>query len=156
MQKSTKLSLKKQLELQEILSDVNSNFVAFDEKNAKVNIETALARLGQFVHADRVYVFDYDFKANVCNNSYEWCQAGIEPMIDMLQGVPLNDIQDWVNAHIKGETLYYPDVMALDPQDAVRQILEPQSVLSLITVPMMMGKRCYGFVGLDSVREKYE
>jgi hypothetical protein len=46
MQKSTKLSLKKQLELQEILSDVNSNFVAFDEKNAKVNIETALARLG--------------------------------------------------------------------------------------------------------------
>lgn len=156
MKKSGKLSLKKQLELQEIMSDVNSNFVAFDEKNAKVNIETALARLGQFVHADRVYVFNYDFKANVCNNSYEWCQVDIEPMIDMLQGVPLTDIQHWVNAHIKGETLYYPDVMALDPQDAVRQILEPQSVLSLITVPMMIGKHCYGFVGLDSVHQRYE
>ncbi|HCT63427.1 MAG TPA: hypothetical protein DIC19_04940 [Erysipelotrichaceae bacterium] len=155
MKKSGRLSLKKQLELQEILSNVSSSFVAFDEKNAKANIEDALGRLGQFVHADRVYVFDYDFKANVCNNSYEWCQAGIEPMIDMLQGVPLNDIQDWVNAHLKGETLYFPDVMVLDPQDAVRQILEPQGVLSLIAVPMMMGKRCYGFVGLDSVREKY-
>lgn len=155
MVKSGKFSLKKQLELQEILSDVNANFLAFDEKNTQGNIQDALARLGQFLHADRVYIFDYDFKTNVCNNTYEWCQAGIEPMIDMLQAVPLHDIQDWVNAHLKGETLYFPDVMALDPQDAVRQILEPQDVLSLIAVPMMMGKRCYGFLGLDSVREKY-
>lgn len=155
MKKTNNLSLRKQFALQEILSDVSSNFVAFDEKNAKQSIIDALERLGQFVNADRVYVFDYDFKANVCNNTYEWCQKDIEPMIDLLQAVPLNDIQDWVSKHLKGESLYYPDVMALDPSDGVRQILEPQGVLSLIAVPMMMGKKCYGFIGLDSVKEKY-
>lgn len=155
MEKTNKLSLKKQFALQEILSEVSSSFVAFDEKHAKQSIMDALERLGQFVHADRVYVFDYDFKANVCNNTYEWCQKDIEPMIDLLQAVPLNDIEHWVSKHIKGESLYYPDVMALDINDGVRQILEPQGVLSLIAVPMMMGRKCYGFIGLDSVKEKY-
>jgi len=34
----------------------------------------------------------------------------------------------------------------------VRQILEPQSVKSLLTLPLMSGSDCIGFVGFDSCR----
>ena len=51
--------------------------------------------------------------------------------------------------------MYIPDVMALPPESQVRNILEPQGIKSLIAVPMMQGKTCVGFVGLDSVRLHY-
>ena len=46
-----------------------------------------------------------------------------------------------------------PDVMALSPEDGLRQVLEPQGIQSLIAMPMMDGDRCLGFAGFESVRQ---
>jgi hypothetical protein len=40
------------------------------------------------------------------------------------------------------------DVLALPVDNAVRQILEPQSVKSILTLPLMSGNDCIGFVGI--------
>ena len=115
----------------------------------------ALSRFGNHVAADRVYVFAYDFNNRVCNNTYEWCQEGIEPQIDRLQQVDLDMMSEWVVAHTKGETVYIPDVQTLSPKDGVRILLEPQGVKSLIAVPMVKDGQCSGFIGFDSVREQH-
>ena len=62
--------------------------------------------MSSFVGADRAYVFDYDFKRNICKNSYEWCAEGIDPQIDQLQNVPTEAIHWWVETHVKGDSLY--------------------------------------------------
>jgi signal transduction histidine kinase/DNA-binding response OmpR family regulator len=72
-----------------------------------------------------------------------------------LQQVPLELVPDWVATHLRGATMYVPDVLALPPESGVRQILEPQEIKSLIAVPMMDGEHCLGFVGFDSVRRHY-
>ena len=60
-------------------------------------------------------------------------------------------VPDWVDAHFNGRVMNIPDVMALDKEDGVRQVLEPQDIKSLITVPIIDGEKCIGFLGIDSV-----
>ena len=69
----------------------------------------------------------------------------------MLQNVPLEGIPDWVNAHIQGKAINVYDVRTLDVESNLRQILEPQDIWSILTVPLMDGEDCVGFIGFDSV-----
>ncbi len=144
--------VEEQFKLQKLLSQVTANFNKASLDNFDEQVNQALKLFGEYVSADRVYVFDYDFDRGVCHNTFEWCQDGISPEIDNLQNVPLEIMTDWVETHSAGQTIYIPDVLALDPEDGVRILLEPQGVKSLITFPMMDRDRCEGFVGFDSVR----
>ncbi len=141
-----------QSNLQTILLKTASEYINLPIGEIEEATKRSLAELGRFVSADRTYIFEYDWENKVCNNTHEWCEDGIEPQISELQGVPLEMIPYWVETHLKGETMYIPDVFALSKDDGVRQILEPQDVKSLITIPMMAREKCLGFIGFDSVR----
>nr|WP_240542899.1 HD domain-containing phosphohydrolase [Exiguobacterium qingdaonense] len=116
-----------------------------------MRVDQSLAELGRYFAVDRVYVFDYDFANQVCHNTFEWCAKGVTPEMDNLQGVPIDVLPEWVDTHMSGATMYIPRVSDLSERSAVRAILEPQSIQSLLAVPMMQGKTCHGFVGFDSV-----
>jgi PAS domain S-box-containing protein len=128
---------------------INLSFDALDSTIART-----LRELGEFIGADRFYIFSYDFEREVTHNTHEWCAEGIEPQIDELQDVPISLFPDWVDAHRKGETMVIPEVVALPEDSGLRSILEPQGIQSLVTVPMMDGAQCVGFLGIDSVRTK--
>ncbi|MDZ4058716.1 MAG: GAF domain-containing protein, partial [Bacteroidales bacterium] len=147
--------LAKLSELQEIIMNMASKYINLKVSDIEAGINQSLAELSQFVNADRGYIFEYDWKRGECNNKYEWCNQGVSPQIDNLQGVPTNIIPWWVEKHQRGEPLSIPDVLALDKSDGVREILEPQDVKSLLTVPMMDGEVCIGFIGFDSVRSHH-
>jgi PAS domain S-box-containing protein len=142
-------------ELQKILITLAMEFINLPLHQIDEAIDKALKELADFVEADRAYIFDYDFLENVCNNTYEYCARDITPQIEELQMVPLDMIPWWVEQHKKGESLYIPDVLALPQEDGVRQILEPQEVKSLMTLPMFNENRCVGFLGFDSVRKHH-
>ena len=137
--------------LQQILMDMASNFINLPAEKIGEAINRTLKKVGRFVGADRAYIFDYDFGNNTCSNTYEWCAEGISPEIGNLQDVPLDAIPHWVNTHRQRKSMLIPDVSALSEADAVRQILEPQGVKSLITIPMYTGDELTGFIGFDSV-----
>jgi signal transduction histidine kinase len=148
-------ALKRQGELQEILMRVASEYINMPTEKVSEAIQNTLQELGTFAKADRAYIFDYDWTNNVCHNTYEWCAEGISPQIEELKGIPIEMIPQWVETHQKGEVMYVPDVLALDPNDALREILEPQDIKSLIAIPMMDNKNCIGFIGFDAVKEHY-
>ncbi len=144
-----------QSNLQTILIKIASDYINVPLSDIETAINSSLAELGKFVQADRSYIFDYDWKKQVCNNTYEWCHKGISPQIQELQEVPLSMIPWWIDAHKQGKTMHIPDVFSLDEEDGVRQILEPQEVKSLMTIPMMERGKCIGFIGFDSVRKHH-
>ncbi|MDP3944261.1 MAG: PAS domain S-box protein [Lutibacter sp.] len=139
--------------LQELLVDISNKYINLPLNQLDFKINKSLADLGQFIGADRFYIFDYDFDQQTCSNTYEWCAEGIEAQIDELQNVPFEYFPEWLNAHCKGETFYIEDVLALDPEDNLRTILEPQGIKSLVTVPIMDGEKCLGFTGFDAVND---
>ena len=137
--------------LQRILVEVSSKYINIPIESVNSSISESLARIGQFVDVDRVYVFDYDFHAETSSNVYEWCGHGIEPQIDNLQKIPFRDILVWVKKHLKGESVIVSNVAEL-PHTTFRDLLESQEVKSLIALPLSDQDGCIGFVGFDSVR----
>jgi PAS domain S-box-containing protein len=144
-----------QSEMQNILRKIATDFINIRITEVDETINESLKVIGEFVKADRVYLFDYDWGKNICNNTYEWCSQGIQPQIEELQGISLEAIPHWVDTHKQGGIVHIPDVFALSEKDAVRQILEPQDIKSLISIPVMDGSLCIGFLGFDSVREHH-
>lgn len=138
--------------MQAIILRMASEFINVSRERVDKTINDSLKELGEFVGADRAYVFEYDWDQDVANNTYEWCNTGVDPEISNLQGVPNTVIDYWVEAHRNGQDMSIEDVMRLPPDDGVRQVLEPQGVKSVLALPMLRQGECIGFVGFDSVR----
>jgi PAS domain S-box-containing protein len=118
-------------------------------------INLSLWEIGNFVGADRCYLFEYDFVNKVCHNTHEWCAEGVEPQIENLQNVPFSAVPDWVGMHADGGLIDIPDVLSLASESGIRQVLEPQGIKSLLAVPLMDGRSCLGFAGFDSVKRTH-
>lgn len=149
-------ALRWQSDFLRILLMLSSRFINVPVDRLNEEIAHALEEVGTFVGMDRVYVFDYDFQRNTTSNTYEWCAEGIEPQIQELQDVPFEGLDDWISNHVVGRAMFIPDVQGLDPEMTLYQILAPQGILSLVTIPMMDGDECIGFIGFDAVRERHD
>ncbi|MCC5853514.1 MAG: response regulator [Alkalimonas sp.] len=139
-------------ELTDILLAIAERFINVPLAEAELLIADTLEQMGRFVDADRVYIFSYDFEHNTCSNTHEWCAEGISAEIEQLQHVSILHIPQWLNAHLQGEQMLYPDVPALPDDDPIKAILAPQEIKSIITIPMRHQGKLIGFVGFDSVR----
>ena len=148
--------MRQQIALRELLMELATGFINIPADQVNDAIQIALEKMARFVESDRAYVFDYNWTADTTSNTFEWCNDGIEPQIDNLQDVPLSILEMWVDSHRKGEYIYLSDILAMDEDDDIRRILEPQGILSLLAVPLMNGTQSIGFVGFDSVRKKHE
>jgi len=109
--------------------------------------------LGEFEEADRTYIFQFDSECVYMNNTHEWCAPGIEPQIENLQGVPIEVFPWWMNQMEQGEAVHIPLVSQLPPDaQELREALEPQNIQSLLSVPLIINNKLFGFVGLDVVK----
>ncbi len=144
-------SLRKEVGLTELLVRLATEYINLPTEDFKPAIQRSLCDLGEFVGADRAYVFSYDFDRQVAQNTYEWCAEGIEPQIDKLGALPLSDIPDFVEAHRLGEPMYIPKVSRW-PHERTRDLLAEQQIQSLISAPLVFRDECLGFVGFDYVR----
>jgi PAS domain S-box-containing protein len=118
-------------------------------------LNLALGRIGNFLHADRAYIFEYSLSGLSMNNTYEWCNEGISAEIDNLQDLPYDVFPEGIKLLRKNENIIIPSVEDL-PEDwkSEREILEPQGIQSLIIIPVHIENILIGFVGLDSVKRK--
>ena len=135
-----------------LLLKIALRYINVPISDALSTINHTLAEMGQFVEADRVYIFDYDFTHNTCSNTFEWCASGITPEIAHLQQTPIDMIPQWVNAHQAGQEMYIADVPGLPDDEPIKAILYPQGIKSILTLPMLNEGELLGFVGFDSVR----
>ncbi|WP_263603359.1 response regulator [Chryseobacterium sp. PET-29] len=144
--------LNKQLEFQNLLMDISSEYINIPIEKVSQSVNKSLKEMSEFVHADRAYIFRYDFAEKTCSNVYEYCNEGITPQIDNLQDIPLEMMGDWVDINKKGGSIYYPDVDEL-PESEIKEILQAQDIKSLFVIPAMMQNECLGFVGFDFVKD---
>jgi signal transduction histidine kinase/PAS domain-containing protein len=151
--KEAQEEIEKLANLQNLLMRMASDYINLKIEDIEVGISQSLREIGTYAEADRAYIFDYDWENNTCSNTYEWCADGISKEIDNLQDIPVSILPDWTEAHKNGNPLIIPDVYQLPVDSAVRQILEPQRIKSLITIPVMEKKTCRGFIGFDFVKK---
>jgi PAS domain S-box-containing protein len=148
------IQLKYLSDLQKLLIDISSGYINLPISEIEPAISLSLKKIGEFVGADRAYVFDYNFKNNTTTNTLEWCSDATIPQINVLKDVPLEDYSLWIDIHRKGNLVMVDDVTEL-PHNSLRKLLESQNVISALTIPLVHEGECTGFVGFDSVKHKH-
>jgi PAS domain S-box-containing protein len=141
------------LSMQNVLLDLANNFINVPVSQVDQAMNRSLEQIGSFVKADRAYIFKYNFENYTTSNTHEWCAEGIEPEIQNQQDTPLDFIPEWINAHRNHRAMIIPDIPSLPDGTGIKDILEPQGIKSIITIPMYNQFNLVGFLGFDSVRE---
>jgi len=150
--KETDLKISKLLNLQNLLTQLASEFINIPVENSNEAVDSLISVIGNGNEIDRVYIFEYDFVKNTMSNTHEWCSQGISPEIDNLQQIPNDSLPGWVETHKRGEMLIVEDVSKLNKDEFLFKVLSSQGIKTLVTIPMMLHGKCLGFVGFDSVK----
>ncbi len=120
-------------------------------------IHEALGRIGELTEADRSYVFLFDGAGETMSNTHEACAEGIEPQRPVLQSLPCAVFPWWMKELRARERIHVPRVALMPPEaTAEKEILEAQSIQSVLVVPLAWEGRLEGFVGFDAVRRARE
>jgi PAS domain S-box-containing protein len=121
--------------------------------NWEENIQSVLERLGQSMLVSRAYIFTNYLGPEgeqLMSQRYEWVAPGITPQIDNpeLQSFSWqkNHLEMWRDELRQGKVSQ--GVIAELPEVA-KPLLEEQGIKSLITVPIFVGPKWWGFIGFD-------
>lgn len=143
--------LRFQTRLQQLLIKISNTYINLPVDDLDSTLNASLQELGEFIGADRFYVFDYLSEKHAFYNTHEWCSPAVIPQIEYLQGTPADEMEPFLSNHMKGEMMVIYDVLALPADSTVRAVLEPQDIKSIITVPLIDNGEYVGFIGIDSV-----
>lgn len=137
--------------LERVLLDLAVSFVNVPLERLDEAIDHTLRTIGELSAVGRAYLFTYDWDQLTCTNTHEWCAPGVPPVIDDLQQLSVAEMQEWVERHRAGQTVYRPDTgdRALAP--AEREQYVAQGITALLSIPLMVDGECVGFVGFDVV-----
>jgi PAS domain S-box-containing protein len=139
-------------EFQRLIMEVATEFIDVEQNDLPRLIDYTLARLGNFMQVDRVYIFDYNHEQQTTSNTFEWAAEGVEPEINNLQDIPYDYVPVWIETHFQGKNIEVENTLLL-PDGGFKDLLLEQNIKSLIALPMMLEGVCIGFVGLDSVKD---
>jgi PAS domain S-box-containing protein/putative nucleotidyltransferase with HDIG domain len=146
--KQAEATLQSQVASQALLLEISKNFNNIMVEDIDDIINTTLRMIGEFANNDSGYVFLFSDDQSTINNTYQWYAEGIAATMYSVQGLP------WRDMNLQSvEYIYYPRVVDLPPEaQAEKEILQGQSIQSIIVVPMFLEDKIIGVLGFDSVR----
>ena len=137
------------------LFDVSTMLTEIQYGDISKALDLALSRIGNFLQADRAYIFEINPSGDFMSNTYEWCNEGIHAEINNLQHIPCDILPEWHKSLNRNENIIILSVEDLPEKwKAECDILKPHGIKSLIVIPLQIEKNLIGFVGLDSVKRK--
>jgi PAS domain S-box-containing protein len=146
---------KRSHEFENVIMQLSSKLTGIPLSEFSTSIHLALSQIGEFLDADRSYIFEMDPTGMMMSNTFEWCNTDITPCIDDLQDIPCEVLPRWMECLQNNENIIIPCVAELpESWQAEKEILEPQSIQSLLVIPLFADNLLIGFVGLDSVRQQ--
>jgi PAS domain S-box-containing protein len=141
--------IKNNLNQQKILSQVSMIFNSLNGFSQKVN--EALQTIGAFINVSRVYIFENDIDDNYTSMKFEWCNEDVKSSLDEMQSYSYDNIPSWKQRLLDDEIIFSDDITDL-PED-VKDKLIPKKIKSIIGLPLIVGNRQIGFIGVDECCE---
>ena len=153
-QKRAEAALKYRSDFENLITEISTYFINLSPEAIDGGINDALERIGEFVGADRNYVFLLHDEGTKGSSTHEWCAEGISSGMEALQELPAEMFPWFMGFLYRGEAVHIPSIADLPPEaHAERDILENQQTQSLICLPMVSRGSLIGFLGVDSVRK---
>ncbi|MEJ2247846.1 MAG: PAS domain S-box protein, partial [Acidobacteriota bacterium] len=120
--KQVERELQYRLKLQNLITEVSGQFINLHPAQIDDEIEHTLMQIGEFVDADRSYIFQFSDDQKTKSCTHEWCSEGIEPIITHFQHEPVKK-HPWIMKKIMGgQMVLIPRVSGLPPEAAGEKI----------------------------------
>jgi PAS domain S-box-containing protein len=122
-------------------------------------MDEALAQLGRAADVSRCYIFANHADAQgrlVADQRFEWCAPGTSAQINNpdMQSMQYSDDLVRVADTLKSGRDFFCNAADLSPSE--RRLLDPQEVVSLLLVPIIVRGAWWGFIGFDECRRPRE
>lgn len=150
-------TLEHRLRFEKMISRISRNFINLPKEQIDRGINDALKAIGEFVRADRSYVFCIGGDTRHVSNTHEWCAPDIMSQKEHLQHQNVDDVAWTFQELANNKNINIPNLDALPESASVeRELLSRQGIKSLAIVPLYYENTLKGFLGLDSVSMEQE
>jgi GAF domain-containing protein len=144
--------LQRQLEFENIITSISTNFINLDPDEIDSGIVQALNSLGEFTQVDRARVFQFSADGKRMQNSHEWSAPGVTPQHRRMRDVSTEDFAYFTDKIKKLQVVHVPDVDKLPSLAKTDQAeCRLQGIRSLLLVPMTFRSVATGFVCFESI-----
>lgn len=124
--------------------------IALLEKTPDQSLEVLLGYLGRALEGERTYIFERNARG-FDDNTYEWTAPGVRAEKENLQNVPPEVCATWYRRFRVGKHIVIRDLESIRGVDPLLyDTLKPQSIHSLVVVPLYDDGRVIGFYGVDN------
>lgn len=120
----------------------------YSSQNVSSAVNDLLSVVGKKLNVSRVYVFENSDDNRFCSNTYEWCNDGIEPQMDLLQNISYEEEIPNYEENFNEEGIFYcPDINYLPRH--LYDIVAPQGIKSMLHCAMLERGVFRGYIGFD-------
>lgn len=117
----------------------------------ELDISTAmnmvLAEIGSYTGVDRLATWENHFDGVTYGCTYEWCNEGIEPAIDYLRSMAIEEGKPWFDMLENNRIICTSDIYSLDP--FITKMLEVQGVKAIAVFPLSQLGGHFGFLSFN-------
>ncbi len=151
--KRTQHELRYRVAFDMLVASISTRFINLPSSDFDRGVNEALEEIGLFANVDRGYVFLLRDDLETVDNTHEWCAEGIDPAIEMMQGLPKSAFPFFQGQLEEGQAVSVDSVRNMPAEAAIeRDLMAAQDVQALVVVPMRYEEQTIGFAGFDSVR----
>ncbi|PLX86605.1 MAG: hypothetical protein C0617_00600 [Desulfuromonas sp.] len=150
------LTANRELEFREafekLIANISTRFVELPSEEINQGIDLALQELGEFIAADRSYVFLRTPGGMHASCTNEVCAEGVPAAREEKQAVNLSDLPWYLEKIRSQKVLYVPRVDDL-PSEAQteKELWQAHGIRTLAGVPIYVAEQQIGLLGFDSV-----
>jgi class 3 adenylate cyclase/PAS domain-containing protein len=153
------IEAKRRLAMLDAIAYVATRMVAGDWRE---HVKDFLKRLGRATQMSRVTLFEVHpgpegYRVQSCR--FDWADQGLSPISadPRYQDMPISDGNDpeqlgeWASKRERGEIVH---AKLSETTGYTRQVFLEHGTLSFISVPIMVGRKWWGFLGFDDCKEE--
>jgi len=147
-------ALQQRVEFEALVSRISSLFVRLKSDEIDRGIQEALSEMGEFLRVDHCHLCRVHGEGLLVDHTHEWAAGGHPHPWAGTRGLSLEEHLPWSAVRLRrldGIAIYSVDTLS---QEAAvdQQTFRDQGIKSVIFVPMAVGGKLVGFIGLDSTQ----
>jgi len=153
--KKTQAAFIRRVKIEKVISEIAITVLESEFGEIDKAINNCLKLLGEELAVDRSYLFKISDDALTMSNSHEWCDDGVEPMIDSMQEIAI-ELYPWLMQQLFDNKVVQIEDINTMPAEARNEYLEMQrqSIQSILLVPISDKGKITGYFGFDRVKQK--
>lgn len=138
--------------VENLIADCAATLLDASEASLDQAIEHVLQRCGEFVAADRAYLFLLSSDGVRMSNTHEWHADGVSSERDAVQEIPVS-AAPWWWSRISTDDLVNIDSVADLPLEAAseRAMFEAKGIVALFAFALRKSGKTFGFLRCDAV-----